>query len=201
VEVAEIAPGLYRWTARHPAAVPDAEPGSVNDWPVEVGSVAYLAADALVVIDPLAPEDETPFWDWLDELASWRDRVAVVTTIQFHRRSRESVVERYGASTSRAKDKLPAGVRPLPIRGAGETMFWIAEHGALVPGDRLLNYGSGLRPCPASWMRYLPTPLDERELRERLRFLLDLPIEAILVSHGEPVRDDAHAALTRALHA
>jgi hypothetical protein len=50
-------------------------------------------------------------------------------------------------------------------------------------------------------MRYLPTALDERELRERLRFLLDLPIEAILVSHGEPVLDDAHAALTRALHA
>jgi glyoxylase-like metal-dependent hydrolase (beta-lactamase superfamily II) len=153
----------------------------------------------LLVIDPLVPDDEPRFWDWLDGLASRRDRVSVVTTIQFHRRSRESVVKRYGASTSRAKDELPAGVLPLPIRGAGETMFWIAEHGALVAGDRLLNYGGGLRPCPASWMRYLPTPLDERELCARLRFLLDLPIEAILVSHGEPVLADAHRALARAL--
>jgi hypothetical protein len=202
VAVSELAPGLYRWTARHPAAVSGAEPGSVNDWPPEVGCVAYLAADALLLIDPLVPEDEASLWGWLDELASRRDRVAVVTTIQFHRRSRDRLVDRYGASTSRAKDKLPSGVEPLPIKGAGETMFWIPPHGALVPGDRLVNYGDhGLRVCAASWMRYLPAPLSEAELRQRLRFLLDLPISSILVSHGEPVLDRAHTALARALDA
>jgi hypothetical protein len=200
VDAREIAPGLYRWTARHPAAVPDAEPGSVNDWPPEVGSVAYLASDALLVVDPLLPDDETAFWEWLDGLASQRERVSVVTTIQFHRRSRDRVAKRYGASTSRAKDKLPEGVDPLPIKGAGETMFWVAEHGALVPGDRLLNLGGeGLRVCPESWMRYLPTRPSEAELRLRLRFLLELPVRSILVSHGEPMLDDAQAELARAL--
>jgi hypothetical protein len=202
VDVSAIASGLYRWTARHPAAVPNAEPGSVNDWPAEVGSIAYLAPDVLLVIDPLLPDDERAFWNWLDGLASEREGVSVVTTIRFHRRSRDRVAERYGASTSRAKDKLAAGVEPLPIRGAGETMFWIAEHGALVPGDRLLNYGEeGLHVCPASWMRYLPTPLSEAELRQRLRFLLELPVRSVLVSHGEPVLDEAPAALARALGA
>jgi hypothetical protein len=202
VDATEIAPGLHRWTARHPAAVPDAEPGSVDDWPPDVGSVAYLAPDALLVIDPLVPAGETNFWGWLDGLAARRDRVSVVTTVRFHRRSRDRVAERYGASTSRARGKLPAGVEALPIRGAGETMFWISEHSALVAGDRLLNYGEGgLRVCPASWMQYLPTPLAERDLRARLRFLLELPIGLILVSHGEPVFDGAHAALARALAA
>jgi hypothetical protein len=202
VDAREIVQGLYRWTARHPAAVPDAEPGSVNDWPADVGSVAYLAADALLVIDPLLPEDERGFWAWLDELADQRERMSVVTTIQFHRRSRDRVAERYGASTSRARDKLPDGVEPLPIRGAGETMFWLAEPGALVPGDRLLNYGeAGLRVCPDSWMRYLPTRPSEAELRRRLRFLLELPVRSILVSHGEPVVRDARPALARALRA
>jgi hypothetical protein len=200
VDATEIAPGLYRWTARHPAAVPDAEPGSPGDWPPDVGSVAYLADDALLVVDPLVPDDEAEFWTWLDDLASRRDWVAVVTTLQFHGRSQGQVARRYGASTSRAQDKLPVAVEPLPIRGAGETMFWIAEHGALVPGDRLLGDGdSGLRVCPGSWMQYLATPLSESELRHRLQFLLDLPIESILVSHGEPVLDDARPALARAL--
>jgi hypothetical protein len=202
MDAREIAPGLYRWTARHPAAVPDAEPGSVNDWPPDVGSVAYLAPDGLLVIDPLVPADERGFWNWLDGLASERERVSVVTTIQFHRRSRDRVAERYGASTSRAKDKVPEGVEPLPIMRAGETMFWIAEHGALVPGDRLLNYGEdGLHVSPESWMRYLPTRLSEAELRRRLRFLLELPVRSILVSHGEPVLRDARQALARALRA
>jgi hypothetical protein len=202
VNVSELAPGLYRWTARHPAAVPDAEPGSVDDWPPDVGCVAYLAQDALVVVDPMIPRDEPPFWEWLDALASRRDRVAVVTTIQFHRRSRDRLVDRYSASTSRAKDRLPSGVEPLPIKGAGETMLWITEHRALVAGDRLLNYGdAGLRVCPASWMRYLPAPLSEAELRKRLRFLLELPVSSILVSHGEPVLHDARRALARALAA
>jgi hypothetical protein len=202
VDAREIETGLYRWTARHPAAVPDAKPGSVDDWPPDVGSVAYLAPDALLVIDPLVPADETGFWSWLDQLAAQRERACVVTTLRFHRRSRERLVERYGASTSRAKGKLPHGVEPLPIRGTGETMFWIAEHGALVPGDRLLNYGdAGLRVCPDSWMRYLPTPLTARDLRERMRFLLELPVQSILVSHGEPVLSGAHKALARAIGA
>jgi hypothetical protein len=35
--VDELRPGLYRWTARHPAWVADADAESPGDWPAEVG--------------------------------------------------------------------------------------------------------------------------------------------------------------------
>ena len=192
----ELAPGLWRWTARHPEAVEDPQPGSAADWPPEVGSVAYAADDALVLIDPLVPEE---VWPELDELAGDR-RVTVLTTVGWHRRSRDAVVERYRASTSRARKNLPSGVVPIPLRGAGETMVWLPDVGTLVPGDRLLGDGEGgLRVCPDSWLRYLQGALDGGQLRVLLRPLLDLPIERVLVSHGDPVLEDAHAALAAAL--
>jgi hypothetical protein len=196
MELTQIRPRLYRWTAPHPAYEPDAEPDSPADWPEQVGCVAYEAPYALVLIDPLVPDS---LWPALDRLAKGR-RVAVLTTIGFHRRSRDAVAERYGASTSRAKKTLPSGVETLPIRRAGETMVWIPEHAALVPGDRILGGGDGgLRLCPDSWLRYVPSGMTGAELREALRPLLDLPIQLVLVSHGEPVLSGGRDALERAL--
>jgi hypothetical protein len=196
MELTQIRPGLYRWTVPHPAYEPDAEPDSPADWPEQVGCVAYEAPEALVLIDPLVPD---ALWPALDRLAEGR-RVAVLTTIGFHRRSRDAVAERYGASTSRAQKTLPRGVETLPIRRAGETMVWIPEHAALVPGDRILGGGDGgLRLCPDSWLRYLASGMTGAELREALRPLLRLPIELVLVSHGEPVLSGGRDALERAL--
>jgi hypothetical protein len=196
MEPTQIRPGLYRWTAPHPDYEPDPETDSPADWPELVGSVAYEARDTLVLIDPLVPDD---LWPALDRLAEGR-RVAVLTTIGFHRRSREAVVERYGASTSRAKKSLPPGVETIPIRGAGETMVWLPEHAALVPGDRILGgRDGGLRLCPESWLRYLQSGMTLEELRDRLRPLLELPIDLVLASHGEPVLSDGRAALAKAL--
>jgi hypothetical protein len=116
MEPTRIRPGLYRWTAPHPDYEPDPEPGSPADWPKQVGCVAYEAAEALVLVDPLVPDE---LWPALDRLAEGRP-VVVLTTIGFHRRSRQTVVERYGASTSRAKGNLPRGVEAISIPRAGE---------------------------------------------------------------------------------
>jgi hypothetical protein len=229
VKLTKLRHNLYRWTAPHPDYEPDPEQDSPADWPEQVGCVAYEAAEALVLIDPLVPEE---LWPALDRLAdkaplavppsgsraspairlnrpvdrsgshakAARRRVAVLTTIGFHRRSRDAVAERYGASTSRAKKTLPHGVETIRIPRAGETMVWIPEHAALVPGDRILGgHDGGLRVCPDSWLRYLPSGITGEELREALRPLLQLPIELVLVSHGEPVLERGHAALERAL--
>jgi hypothetical protein len=199
----EVRRGLYRWTARHPDAEPEPEPGTPADWGPEVGSVAYEAADALVLVDPLVPADRADVQEELDALvAQHRKRVVILTTLQFHRRSRDELAGRYGASTSRAKKKLPTGVETIPIRRAGEMMVWLPEPGALVPGDRLLgDERGGLRLCPESWLRYLPSEMGHPELREALRPLLDLPVEMVLVSHGEPVLTGGRAALRKALDA
>jgi hypothetical protein len=199
----ELQPGLYRWTARHPDAEVDPQPGSPADWGPDVGSVAYEAQDALVLVDPLVPADRRDLLRELDVLVREHgQRVAILTTLQWHRRSRVELADRYRASTSRAKKTLPDGVETLPIRGAGETMVWLPEHGALIPGDRLLgDDGGGLRVCPQSWLRYLPSKMTEAQLRKALRPLLELPIEMVLVSHGEPVLSEGREALVRALDA
>ena len=191
----ELAPGLWRWTSEHPDAEPDPKPGSPADWGPEVGSVAYAVDDTLVLIDPLVRGGN---WDELDAIAADR-RVLVLTTVSWHKRSRDAAVERYDASTSKARGNLPSAVVPIPIRGAGETMFWLPDAGALVPGDRLLGDGAGgVRVCPDSWLGYL-RGIDGSGLRVLLRPLLDLPVEMILVSHGDPVEQRGREALRLAL--
>ena len=199
----ELRPGLYRWTARHPDAEADPQPGSAVDWGPDVGSVAYAARDALVLVDPLVPADRSDLGRELDEVVRSHSRpVVILTTLQFHRRSREELAARYGASTSRAKKALPEGVETIQIRGAGETMVWLPEHRALIPGDRLLGGDSGgLRLCPESWLRYLPSKMKQAQLRKALRPVLDLPVEMVLVSHGEPVLSGGREALAKALSA
>jgi hypothetical protein len=81
-------------------------------------------------------------------------------------------------------------------------MFWLPESRTLVPGDRLLgDPDGGIRPSPESWTGHMPRPLSTAELRALLLPLLDLPVERVLVSHGEPVLHDGRAALARALRA
>ena len=70
-----------------------------------------------------------------------------------------------------------------------EVVDWLPEQRAVAVGDVLL--GSPLRLCPERWLGK-PTHDD---LRESLRPLLDLPVERLLVSHGEPVLSDGRAAL------
>ena len=130
----------------------------------------------------------------LDELAGRRNQVTILTTLKFHRRSRGELAQRYGAGTT-----APAGVEPIEIAGSGETMYWIPAERTLVTGDRILgDRPPGLRMCPERWLRYLGGYTQE-DLRAGLQPLLDLPVEMVLVSHGEPVLRDGHAALKRAL--
>jgi hypothetical protein len=199
MELQEIRPGLRRWTARHPDWEEDAEADSPADWEPDVGCVLYDAPAAVVFVDPLLPPDPEPFWRVLDEHVERRGvPVVVLTTIGWHRRSRDAFVERYRASMT----TLPEGVGAFAFERAGETIFWLPEHGALVPGDRILgDDAGGLRVCPDSWLRYLQNGLTGAELRDLLRPLLELPIESVLVSHGEPVLSGGREALERALAA
>jgi hypothetical protein len=191
--VHELRPGLYRWTAPHPDWEPDQKPESPGDWDPDVGCVAWAGPDGLLLIDPLVDD-----WDALDALVERHGpTVHVATTLRFHARSRsrDEVVARYGA-----RDSLPEGAEARPIERADETMLWLAEPRALVCGDRLMGDGrGGLRMCPESWLYYLRGSCTLDQLRAGLRPLLDLPIELVLVSHGEPVLSDGHAAIERAL--
>jgi glyoxylase-like metal-dependent hydrolase (beta-lactamase superfamily II) len=192
----ELAPGLHRWVAYH------------EEWKHDVGCLALEAGDELILVDPLVAD-----WTPLDALA--RDRaVHVLVTVYWHARSAREVVERYGArlwSTSAARrrianragapsdlyepgDPLPGGVQSLATPRTGEVLLWLPGQRSLAVGDVLL--GSPLRLCPRSW---LPRGVSQTEAKAALRSLLDLPIERVLVSHGEPVLEDARNALAESL--
>ena len=190
MELQQVAPGLWRWTAAHPEWEAPKEVDSPADWPREVGSVAYDSGDTLVLIDPLVVDGDVSA---LDTLAKDKN-VAVLVTVKWHERSRDEVKRRYDASAT-----VPEGVTAFEVAGAGETIFWIPEHRALVPGDRILgDRPPGLGMCPESWLRHLGGYTQD-DLRAGLQPLLDLPVELVLVSHGEPVLQDGRAALERAL--
>lgn len=195
----EIEPGLWRWSAAHPEWRPAAAAESTADWGREVGATFVALDGAAAFIDALAPAEPAQFWRWADERVAGKP-VLALSTIGFHRRSRPELVERYGASTSRARDRLPEGIEAIALRGAGEVVFWLPDREALVFGDRVLGEpGGGLRLCPESWLGYLGSSMDLSRLRELLRPLLELPFERVLVSHGEPVLADGRKALQEAL--
>jgi hypothetical protein len=181
VQVDELAPGLWRWTAEHP------EWRHGDSWDAEVACFYAELDAATVLVDPLVPagEDGGPFWAQLD--ADVRRRglpVAVLLTSEWHRRSADEVAARYGATIS---GELPDGVEARGA-GEGETALWLAAHRALAVGDALISVGGELRLWVAATS---PEPV---------RALLDLPIEHVLVGHGDHVpggRAAIEAALAR----
>jgi hypothetical protein len=89
----------------------------------------------------------------------------------------------------RAGDELPAGIRAFQTARSAEVVYWLPEQRALAVGDVLL--GSPLRLCPQRWLG----KQTHDDLRASLRPVLELPLERVLVSHGDPVLRDGGAAV------
>jgi glyoxylase-like metal-dependent hydrolase (beta-lactamase superfamily II) len=211
MELEQLRPHLWRWTAPHP----DWRPGA--DWEQEVACAAIVRGDEFVLVDPLVPpgDDGERFWRAVARDVEHHGLPNVVLTVPWHDRSTAEVVERYpgtrvwvygpGAGdveqvTDRFGDgdPLPGGLVPFGAHWEPEAVLWSAEHRALITGDVMLSSTGGLRLLPASWLSKGVT-LDE--VRQALAPLLDLPVELILPAHGAPVTEDAAGALARALSA
>lgn len=211
MHVHELAPGLWRWTAYH------------EEWRQDVGSVFCETSDGVVLVDPLVPADpasERRFWRALDrDVERVGGDVHVLVTIFWHTRSTADVAARYGArariwapSSGRAAvarragvvtdafhpgEALPGGIEAFRTARRTEVVYRLPQHRALVLGDVLLGDGKGgVRMCPESW---LPSGTGHRELAASLAPLLELPLDRILVSHGEPVLESGAAALAAAV--
>jgi glyoxylase-like metal-dependent hydrolase (beta-lactamase superfamily II) len=93
-----------------------------------------------------------------------------------------------------AGDLLPAGIEsfPRPGREENEAVLWIESHRAVVAGDALVDFGSGLELN----LNFVREGLTREQAADALRPLLDAPVEHLLLTHGGP-RDGA--ALERAL--
>ncbi|HMH40159.1 MAG TPA: hypothetical protein VK532_03085 [Gaiellaceae bacterium] len=200
MDVQELRPGLWRWTATHP------EWEHAEHWGPEVGSVYAELPDALVMVDPLVPQDEEDrFWEALDrDVERVGKPVHVLLTVHWHERSVATVLDRYKATLWRPEEKgqLPAGVHAEVVKGSDwvEALFFLESHRALIAGDLLIGKNGGGIELPVRWFPKGEQDWAEQELKPELRKRLGgLPVELVVVSHGEPVLEDGAAALERAL--
>jgi hypothetical protein len=214
-EPEEIAKGIWRWTARHPEWHP-------GEFGAEVAAFAVETGDDLLLIDPIVPADgEAPVLDLLDRLAKGR-AVHSLITIGYHVRSAEQLAKRYkgriyGAQTcaKRLKDaKLLIDFTPEVEGPAGTRTFGIgkprrSERPIWIPSRNALAFGDALVTNPEGELRvWTHDPLDETVrsfYRDRfaptLEPLLELPVEHVLSTHGEPIVGGGREALERAVQA
>ena len=192
----EVQPGLWHWEAPHP----DWKPG--QEWGQLVSSYAIDDGERLLLLDPLDAPSE------IEELAAERE-TAIVLTSPWHARDARSLADRLGVTlyvpppdegdpspleghVFRAGERLPVGVEAFPGMEPNDLVLWVESRWALVAGDTLIDRGNGLE-FPADWANKDVPP---EEILEALRPLLELPVEAVLPTHGAPTD---RAALERAL--
>jgi hypothetical protein len=179
---------------------------STENWPEEVLCAYFEAADGIVLIDPLVPRGhEAEFWALIDgAVARTGQPVRVLLTAPWHSRDTSAVVDRYGASVwapphavwtrpvLTTTSDLPAGVEALvpPAERENQALFFVRAHGALVTGDVFSGTGGRFHvfmdPDEPLNLDWLPT-------------LFDLPVEHVLIAHGEPVLVDGAAHIRTAV--
>lgn len=199
VEVIDLGPGLWIWRIEHPSWNPDV------DWQQVVTCVCVDAGSERWLLDPLLPTDDaTQVWDRLAE----RPPTAVAVLSPDHMRrtwsdpqtkSLDAVVRRYGSRAFGPQvfdpdhgppetevqpilpnHALPGGLLPFrDPRGWHETPLWLPEQRTLVFGDVLTER--------AGVLRVLMSPTHKDRALPDLRTMLDLPVERVIISHGEPV--------------
>jgi glyoxylase-like metal-dependent hydrolase (beta-lactamase superfamily II) len=194
--VRELQTGIWHWEAPHPEWKPE------SDWAELVSSFAIDDGSRLLLLDPLAvPEG-------LELLAADRE-TAIVLTCPWHARDAVSLARRLGAelhapppdeadpspldaTVFRAGERLPHGVEALPGLEPNDLLLWIESRGALVAGDTVIDRGEGLE-VPVEWAG---EDVPREQILERLRPVLELPVDLVLATHGGPFD---RAALERAL--
>ena len=182
---------LSWWTAPHP----DWEPG--EDWPEDVPVVRYETRDEVVLIDPFLPTD--------GGFDPHGKPVRVLLTQGAHYRGTAEVVARYGASVwappnarwrkipnPATTDVLPAGVEAIELDGEPQqVVFLIREHATLVTGDVLSGTGGVLH--------VFVDEADPERLLPALAALGELPIERVIIPHGDPILTDGAARIRSAV--
>jgi glyoxylase-like metal-dependent hydrolase (beta-lactamase superfamily II) len=217
----ELRPGLWHWQARHPAWE-SSEPWDpdVSSYAVDDGERLFLF-DPLGVPDELidlAAERETA----IVLTAPWHERdseslVARLGVPLYTARpdSAQFLMDTYGLTAEQAGDgspdvvwllregkgearvygagdRLPGGIETFPGHKQNDLVLWIEGKRAVVSGDTFVDFGHGLEVNE----RWLQPRVTREHVVERLRPLLELPVELVLLTHGGPTE---RAALERAL--
>ena len=184
---------LTWWFAPHPAW----EPG--EDWPAEVPIVRYETDDEVVLIDPFLPPDGV--------FNPHGKPVRVLLTQPAHYRGTADFVERHDASVwvppraawrrrpnPATTAELPRGVEAIELDGEPQqVVFFIPEHATLVSGDVLSGTGGVLH--------VFVDEADREPLLDSLAALGELPIDQVIIPHGELIAENGAARIRLAVAA
>jgi glyoxylase-like metal-dependent hydrolase (beta-lactamase superfamily II) len=217
--VRELQPGLWHWQAPHPEWESDAE------WPQQVSSYALDDGTQLLLFDPLDVPDEllalaaerepavvlTSPWHERDAQALVERLGTPVFTPSAD--SAQDLIDKFGITAEQAGDgspdlrwlrngggdarwygagdHLPFGAQAFAGREPNDLVLWLESPRAVIAGDTLADFGNGLG--LNAWLR---GNARRDDIVAGLRPLLDLPVELVLPTHGEPVD---RAALEHAL--
>jgi glyoxylase-like metal-dependent hydrolase (beta-lactamase superfamily II) len=219
--VRELQPGLWHWDAPHPEWEPEYPwREAVSSHAIDDGERLVLF-DPLAVpgeIEELAGSREP----MIVLTAPWHERDArrLVDRLQAPvfvppPDSAADLMQKYGITAEEAGDgspdvawlladdaleshvftagdRLPVGAEAYPGREHNDLVLWVESRGALITGDTLADFGTGLDIQP----KWLGKGVTREQVAERLRPLLELPVEIVLPAHGPPTD---RAALERVL--
>lgn len=195
----EIVPGIHHWTAIHPRI---RQPVS-----------SYFLEEAQMLIDPLVPREGL---EWF----AHRPPRQVVLTNRHHYRQSDHFVEAFGCVVRCSEPGLHEfeGKRHVEGFAFGEELapaVAAVEVGAICPdetalhitiGDGLIAFADALVRPGGGAPTFVPDLLmgDDPEavkaaLVESLRNLLELPFDALLFAHGEPLVGGGKRSIRRFL--
>jgi glyoxylase-like metal-dependent hydrolase (beta-lactamase superfamily II) len=216
--VRELQPGLWHWQASHPDWTPD------ERWPQDVSSYALDDGTRLLLFDPQTVPDELLSLALEREpvivlTQPWheRDTRRLVGSLGApvyapHPDTADDLVRKFRVTPEQAAagspdlawliagdgeghwyaagDRLPFGIEAFAGREENDLQLWIEARRAVVCGDTLVDFGRGF-----GLNEWLKGGVTHAEITERLRPLLDRPIDIVLPTHGAPID---RAALERA---
>lgn len=207
----EVRTGVWHWRSPHP------DWDEEQWWPELVSSYAIEAGDDVLLVDPLAvPDDLRGRATAVVLTAPYHERDARRLGLPVHTPPADTWqdwVEKFGVDPDRVRGlesedlgwlragegeghfhgpgPWPFGIEAYAGREDNDLLLWLPAFGALVCGDSLSDFGDGLDIQLGG-----RTHVTREDVAQRLRPLLDLPVELVLPAHGEPAD---RAALERAL--
>ncbi|MFL5982024.1 MAG: MBL fold metallo-hydrolase [Gaiellaceae bacterium] len=216
----QLRPGLWHWQAMHPEWTPD------DYWPQQVSSYAIDDGTHLLLFDPLAVPAELEQLAAERKpvvvlTSPWHERDTQklvdslgVTVYAPPPDTPEDLMEKFGITREQAGDgspdltwlrdndsidnqwyspsDRPFGLEVFAGRCDNDVILWDDAQRVVIAGDSLADFGEGLQIVPG----WLPKGVTREQVVERLRSLLDKPIELVLAAHGGP---QDPAVLERAL--
>jgi hypothetical protein len=185
----ELVPGVLHWTALHP------------NMKMDVSS--YFVTGSATLIDPLNPggEDLEPERIVLTTRHHLRSSTDFGCPILCHESGLHEFEDGPEVAGFAWGDQLAPDVRAVEVDAISpdDTGFFVeAGDGCLAIGDAVMHYEESIH---FVWDKYLvdegdPEPV-KVAIREALGRLLDLPFDALLFAHGNPIAGGGKEALRR----